>query len=130
MSERDIAVERLGADYFQDPYSVHARLRAQRPVTPVIMPGGAAVWLITGYAEARAALADPRMSKRMPGWHPEPGSVIATMDLHMLNTDTPDHGRLPDGPAASPAGLRPGDGRVLRPGEPGRAAVVAQGRPG
>jgi cytochrome P450 len=94
MSERDIAVERLGADYFQDPYTVHARLRAQRPVTPVIMPGGATVWLITGYAEARAALADPRMSKRMPGWHPEPGSVIATMDLHMLNSDPPDHGRL------------------------------------
>ena len=94
MSAPDIAVERLGADYFQDPYSVHARLRAQRPVTPVIMPGGATVWLITGYAEARAALADPRLSKRMPGWHPEPGSVIATMDLHMLNSDPPDHGRL------------------------------------
>jgi cytochrome P450 len=94
MSALHIAAERLGADYFQDPYSVHARLRAQRPVTPVIMPGGAAVWLITGYAEARAALADPRMSKRMPGWHPEPGSVIATMDLHMLNSDPPDHGRL------------------------------------
>ena len=94
MSAADIAIERLGADYFQDPYSVHARLRARRPVTPVIMPGGAAVWLITGYAEARAALTDPRMSKRMPGWHPEPGSVIATMDLHMLNSDPPDHGRL------------------------------------
>src|SRR5690348_8268393 len=94
MSAPHIAAERLGADYFQDPYSVHARLRAQRPVTPVIMPGGTAVWLITGYAEARAALADPRMSKRMPGWHPEPGSVIATMDLHMLNSDPPDHGRL------------------------------------
>jgi cytochrome P450 len=94
MSAPHIAAERLGADYFQDPYSAHARLRAQRPVTPVIMPGGAGVWLITGYAEARAALADPRMSKRMPGWHPEPGSVIATMDLHMLNSDPPDHGRL------------------------------------
>jgi len=94
MSAPHIAAERLGADYFQDPYTVHARLRAQRPVTPVIMPGGATVWLITGYAEARAALADPRMSKRMPGWHPEPGSVIATMDLHMLNSDPPDHGRL------------------------------------
>jgi len=62
MSAPDLAVEHLGADYFQDPYSVHARLRAQRPVTPVIMPGGAPVWLITGYAEARAALADPRLS--------------------------------------------------------------------
>ena len=66
MSAPHIAAERLGADYFQDPYSVHARLRARRPVTPVIMPGGAAVWLITGYAEARAALADPRMSSACP----------------------------------------------------------------
>ncbi len=28
------------------------------------------------------------------------------------------------------ARLRPGDDRVLRPGQPGRAAVVAHGRPG
>ena len=40
-----VAVEHLGAEYFQDPYSVHARLRAQRPVSPVIMPGGTPVWL-------------------------------------------------------------------------------------
>ena len=94
MSAPDLAVEHLGADYFQDPYSVHARLRAQRPVTPVIMPGGAPVWLITGYAEARAALADPRLSKHMPGWHPEPDSIFAVLDLHMLNSDPPDHERL------------------------------------
>ena len=94
MSAPDIAVERLGADYFADPYSVHARLRAQRPVTPVVMPGGPGAWLITGYAEARAALADPRLSKHMPGWHPEPDSIFAALDLHMLNSDPPDHGRL------------------------------------
>jgi cytochrome P450 len=94
MSAPDIAVERLGADYFADPYSVHARLRAQRPVTPVVMPGGPGAWLITGYAEARAALADPRLSKHMPGWHPEPGSIFAALDLHMLNSDPPDHARL------------------------------------
>ena len=94
MTAPDLAVEHLGADYFQDPYSVHARLRAQRPVTPVTMPGGAPVWLITGYAEARAALADPRLSKRMPSWHPEPGSIFASLDLHMLNSDPPDHERL------------------------------------
>jgi hypothetical protein len=56
MTAPDIAVERLGADYFADPYSVHARLQAQRPVTPVILPGGPGAWLITGYAEARADL--------------------------------------------------------------------------
>jgi hypothetical protein len=30
--------------------------------------------------------------------------------------------RLPDGPAAGPARLHPGNGRVLRPGQPGPAA--------
>jgi cytochrome P450 len=94
MTAPDIAVERLGADYFADPYSVHARLQAQRPVTPVILPGGPGAWLITGYAEARAALADPRLSKHMPGWHPEPDSIFAALDLHMLNSDPPDHERL------------------------------------
>jgi hypothetical protein len=37
-------------------------------------------------------------------------------------------GRLPDGPAAGPARLHPGDGRVLRPGRPARPAGPA-GRP-
>ena len=89
-----VTVERLGADYFQDPHSVHARLRAQRPVSPVIMPGGTPAWLVTGYAEARAALADPRLRKNMPGWHPPPDSIFAALDLHMLNSDPPDHERL------------------------------------
>jgi cytochrome P450 len=89
-----VAVEHLGAEYFQDPYSVHARLRAQRPVSPVIMPGGTPVWLVTGYAEARAALADPRLRKNMPGWHPESDSIFAALDVHMLNSDPPDHERL------------------------------------
>jgi cytochrome P450 len=94
MTAPDIASERLGADYFADPYSVHARLRARRPVTPVVLPGGPGTWLITGYGEARAALADPRLSKHMPGWHPEPDSIFAALDLHMLNSDPPDHERL------------------------------------
>jgi cytochrome P450 len=94
MTAPDITSERLGADYFADPYSVHARLRARRPVTPVVLPGGPGAWLITGYGEARAALADPRLSKHMPGWHPEPDSIFAALDLHMLNSDPPDHERL------------------------------------
>src|SRR6516162_10263580 len=94
MTAPDITVERLGADYFADPHSVHARLRTQRPVTPVVLPGGTGTWLITGYAEARAALADPRLSKHMPGWHPLPDSIIAALDQHMLNSDPPDHERL------------------------------------
>jgi predicted dithiol-disulfide oxidoreductase (DUF899 family) len=42
----------------------------------------------------------------------------------------PDWNVSADGAAAGAAGLRRGDGRVLRSGESGRAAVVAQGRAG
>ena len=97
MAEADVdrgTVEHLGAEYFQDPYSAHARLRAQRPVSAVVMPGGTPAWLVTGYAEARAALADPRLRKSVPGWHPDPGSIDAALDGHMLNSDPPDHERL------------------------------------
>ncbi len=84
----------LGAGYYQDPYSVHARLRAQAPVTRVVLPGGMPGWLITGYAEARAALADPRLRKNMPGWQPTPGTPGAMLGVHMLDSDPPDHERL------------------------------------
>jgi cytochrome P450 len=73
---------------------VHARLRAERPVAQVIMPGGMPAWLVTGYAQARAALADPRLLKLPKGWRPEPHSLEAALELHMLNSDPPDHERL------------------------------------
>ncbi|MFI5082176.1 MAG: cytochrome P450, partial [Streptosporangiales bacterium] len=89
-----VTVEHLGAEYFQDPYSVHARLRAQRPISRVIMPGGMPAWLVTGYTEARAALADPRLLKMPLGWRPDPDSMYDALDAHMLNSDPPDHERL------------------------------------
>jgi cytochrome P450 len=94
MRETNATVEHLGVEYFSDPYSVHARLRAQHPVAPVIMPGGTPAWLITGYAQARAALTDPRLLKLPKGWRPEPHSLDAALELHMLNSDPPDHERL------------------------------------
>jgi cytochrome P450 len=94
MTQANTVVEHLGAEYFSDPYSVHARLRAERPVAQVIMPGGMPAWLVTGYAQARAALADPRLVKLPKGWRPEPHSLEAALELHMLNSDPPDHERL------------------------------------
>jgi cytochrome P450 len=94
MTQANTVVEHLGAGYFSDPYSVHARLRAQHPVAQVIMPGGTPAWLITGYAQARAALTDPRLLKLPKGWRPDPDSLMASFDLHMLNLDPPDHDRL------------------------------------
>src|SRR5215469_1624824 len=94
MTQANAVVEYLGADYFSDPYSVHARLRAQHPVARVIMPGGTPAWLVTGYAQARGALSDPRLLKLPKDWRPPPDSVLASLDLHMLNLDPPDHERL------------------------------------
>jgi len=94
MTAPDATVEYLGADYFGDPYSVHERLRAERPVAAVIMPGGTPSWLVTGYAEARAALTDPRLRKMPPGWRPDPASIFGLLEMHMLNSDRPDHERL------------------------------------
>jgi cytochrome P450 len=94
VTQANTVIEHLGAEYFSDPYSVHARLRARHPVAQVIMPGGTPAWLITGYAQARAALTDPRLRKLPEGWRPEPDSVLAALDLHMLNLDPPDHERL------------------------------------
>ncbi|GAB2836507.1 hypothetical protein GCM10022221_39570 [Actinocorallia aurea] len=48
--------------FFRDPYPLYARMREKCPVQRV--DGGRfPFWLITGYAEAREALADPRLSK-------------------------------------------------------------------
>ena len=58
------------------------------------MPGGMPAWLVTDYADARAALADPRLRKNPPGWRPGPDSMSAVLELHMLDSDPPDHERL------------------------------------
>src|SRR3984957_16785943 len=94
MTQANTTIEHLGAEYFSDPYAVHARLRARHPVARVIMPGGIPAWLVTGYAQARAALTDPRLLKIPKGWAPDRDSPFAPLDHHMLNSDPPDHPRL------------------------------------
>jgi cytochrome P450 len=88
----------LGADYFQDPLSYFARMRAEGPVRPVTMPEGNRAWLVTRYEDVRAALADPRLAKDWArkltpeGWEPDP--VSGFLSVHLLNLDPPDHTRL------------------------------------
>ncbi|MFJ2951582.1 cytochrome P450 [Streptomyces sp. NPDC087226] len=75
---------------------MYAQLRAHRPVHRVRLPeedGGQESWLIVGYEEARAALADPRLAKD--------GTRIGFMSLdeeligkHLLSADPPQHTRL------------------------------------
>jgi cytochrome P450 len=61
------------------------------------MPDGYPVWVITRYADARAALADPQLIKDWrtlwPG-NAAPDDGFASLDTHMLSTDPPDHDRL------------------------------------
>ncbi|HVW42746.1 MAG TPA: cytochrome P450 [Amycolatopsis sp.] len=93
----------LGLDFIQDPHTAYERLRVEAPVRPAIMPRGLRVWLVTGYADAKALLADPRVSKdnarasklfemKVPG---SGGPAFASsLASHMLNSDPPDHTRL------------------------------------
>lgn len=90
---------KLDTDLYQDPGKVYALLREQGPVREVVLPTGVPGWLVTSYDDARALLADPRVSKDydravelfppgLAGAHASP--LIASM----LNIDPPDHTRL------------------------------------
>ncbi|MFC9930541.1 cytochrome P450 [Streptomyces sp. NPDC127190] len=86
----------FGDTLLSDPHTVYAQLRERGPVHRVRPPGaeeGYTAWLVVGYEEARAALADPRLGK-------DPSKIgvsIVDTDMvgrHMLITDPPQHTRL------------------------------------
>ena len=82
--------------YYQDPMGFFARLRESRPVAPVWMPDDGRAWIITRYADARAALTDPRLANKVHHW-PGGGRSFPNeaAGVHaLLNTDPPDHTRL------------------------------------
>ncbi|WP_406334096.1 cytochrome P450 [Streptomyces sp. NBC_00203] len=84
-----------GAGFTRDPYPVYAALRERGPVhwvrTPP--PGEYEGWLVVGYEEARAALADPRLSKDITkrGLNSLDEEL---MGRYVLITDPPEHTRL------------------------------------
>ncbi|MFE5867449.1 cytochrome P450 [Streptomyces roseifaciens] len=90
--------------YGEDPHAFYAALRAEAAVRQVVMPGGLKVWLVSRYDDARAVLADPRLSKDvevgrqaiMRNATGKVGLMAFAMELvsHMLNSDPPDHTRL------------------------------------
>ncbi|AJE83013.1 cytochrome P450 hydroxylase [Streptomyces albus] len=90
-------------EFAADPYPAYAWLRTHAPVHRTRLPSGVEAWLVTRYADARAALADPRLSKN-PAHHDEPahakgktgipGERKAELMTHLLNIDPPDHTRL------------------------------------
>ncbi|MFG2194270.1 cytochrome P450 [Streptomyces sp. NPDC048639] len=100
-------------EFAADPYPAYAWLREHSPVHWTRLPSGVDAWLVTRYADAKQALADPRLSKN-PARHHErssaespagrsahakgkvgiPGERSAELMTHLLNIDPPDHTRL------------------------------------
>lgn len=90
-------------EFAADPYPTYASLREHTPVRWTTLPSGVDAWLVTRYADARQALAEPLLSKN-PAHHAEsahakgktgiPGERKAELMTHLLNIDPPDHTRL------------------------------------
>jgi cytochrome P450 len=89
VTDANLVAELSGADRL----TTLERLRAQQPVCPVDLPGGAQIWLVTRYDDARRALTDPNLSNQMAR-----GSLLGNeggpTSQHMLVSDPPDHTRL------------------------------------
>ncbi|MEV4077126.1 cytochrome P450 family protein [Nonomuraea fuscirosea] len=85
-----------------DPYPAYAGLRETGAPHFVKLRGGLYGWLVTRYDDARAALADPRLSKdprHAPADWREAGrgrplEDRAGLGTHLLTTDPPEHTRL------------------------------------
>ncbi|MEU7141460.1 cytochrome P450 [Nocardia sp. NPDC046473] len=96
-------IEALDADFHANPHRYYHRWREQGPVLRVSAPSGVVSWLVVGYAEARAALRDPRLRKSADGIqelfrrkHPTApaNAPLANLDHNMANSDSPQHIRL------------------------------------
>ncbi|NBM15272.1 cytochrome P450 [Streptomyces sp. GC420] len=93
-TEETLDLAALGEDFTRDPYPVYAALRAKGPVHRVRMPEGADAWLVVGYEEGRAVLADPRLSKDWKNAAPDLGVSQVSAGTTMLSSDPPHHTRL------------------------------------
>ncbi|MEN8651349.1 cytochrome P450 [Streptomyces sp. 21So2-11] len=84
--------------FFANPYPTYAKLRGAAPVQKVPTgSGGRYSYLVTGYAEAREAFADPRLSKntaRFFAGQPSRRDIHPAVSQSMLATDPPEHARL------------------------------------
>lgn len=97
-------IEPLDEDFMADPYQLYRRMLEEGPVHRVRLPRGWQAWLVTRYAEARAALGDTSLSKDSASMREiierhapaEQSTAVFSESLaaHMLNSDPPDHTRL------------------------------------
>ncbi|MEU9111536.1 cytochrome P450 [Streptomyces sp. NPDC048483] len=85
------------SEFSRDPYPALAALRERGPVQRIPTGNGRRTWVVTGWAAARAALADGRLSKdtaRYFAGRPATRDLAPAVSRTMLATDPPDHGRL------------------------------------
>jgi cytochrome P450 len=83
--------------FVDDPHRALAEMRSVAPIHRIAMPDGHPAWLVTGYAEARAAAADGRLVHGLaPVTPPELLAPDIAAGLHhsMMHSDPPDHTRL------------------------------------
>ncbi|MFE1516782.1 cytochrome P450 [[Kitasatospora] papulosa] len=84
--------------FLQDPYPTYAAMRSACPVQAVpSASGGRLSYLVTGYAEAREALADARLSKDTSAFFAGKESkrrLHPAVAHNMLSSDPPEHTRL------------------------------------
>jgi cytochrome P450 len=96
--EAAAAASACSREFRANPHPVYAALRETAPVCPLSPPHGVDTYLITRYDDARAALADPRLSKDMYGaidaYHRIFGDSSIALDDNMLFSDPPKHTRL------------------------------------
>ena len=100
MSAVEEALAAWGSYDRDDPFGLFAAVRERGAVQPVTLADGHDAWLVLGYAEVRAALNDPRLSKDLHAALASGGEVVAeglpgpAFARHMLVVDPPDHTRL------------------------------------
>ncbi|MEV7357629.1 cytochrome P450 [Kitasatospora sp. NPDC091276] len=94
--------ELADGQFYADPHAAYRRWRTEGGARKVRFGGAAGLegWVVTGHAECRAALTDPRLSKKavteafarhVGNSEGGPGRDLMS---HMLNSDPPEHTRL------------------------------------
>jgi cytochrome P450 len=95
-SAEDLPVFPFPGSSYRGPAPLFARLRAERPVVRVAWRGGGHAWLVTRYADIKAALEDSRLS-RAAAYAPEAprfSGLFQAPPGMIISLDPPDHTRL------------------------------------
>lgn len=85
-----------------DPYRAYDLARSKGPVVRARMRNGRAVWLVLGYDEAKAALADPRLSTDGRRFLRRYWSQASDGEGHAPDSGASDGGQASDGEGQAP----------------------------